>query len=125
MEQVKTTGVRLSLDDFGTGFSSLAHLTDMPLDEIKIDGKFVRQLQDRPRDAALVKTILAMASTMGLSTVAEHVETAAQEVFLMRHGCNLFQGFLYSGAMTRDDFEEAVRQKARIPATEMLLANVA
>ena len=123
MERLKTTGVRLSLDDFGTGFSSLSHLKDMPLDEIKIDGKFVRVMQDRPKDTALVRTIIAMAQALGLSTVAEHVETPEQEKFLVGQGCDAFQGFLYSGAMTRDDFEEAVKRSAGDAGRQ--LANVA
>ena len=123
MERLKTTGVRLSLDDFGTGFSSLSHLKDMPLDEIKIDGKFVRVMQERPKDTALVRTIIAMAQALGLSTVAEHVETPEQEKFLVGQGCDAFQGFLYSGAMTRDDFEEAVKRSAGDAGRQ--LANVA
>ena len=125
MARLKTTGVRLSLDDFGTGYSSLAQLKDMPLSEIKIDGRFIRHMHDRPKDAALVKTMLSMAETLGLDAVAEHVETAAQEKFLLKHGCSLFQGFLYSGAMTRSDFEESVRQadaRRDVPAP---MANVA
>jgi diguanylate cyclase (GGDEF)-like protein len=125
MARLKTTGVRLSLDDFGTGYSSLAQLKDMPLSEIKIDGRFIRHMHDRPKDAALVKTMLSMAETLGLDAVAEHVETAAQEKFLLKHGCTLYQGFLYSGAMTRGDFEESVRQaNARRDETESM-ANVA
>jgi EAL domain-containing protein (putative c-di-GMP-specific phosphodiesterase class I) len=125
MARLKTTGVRLSLDDFGTGYSSLAQLKDMPLSEIKIDGRFIRHMHDRPKDAALVKTMLAMAETLGLDAVAEHVETAAQEKFLLKHGCTLYQGFLYSGAMTRGDFEESVRDaNTRRESTESM-ANVA
>ena len=97
----------------------------MPLDEVKIDGKFVRVMQDRPKDMALVKTILAMAEALGLSTVAEHVETPEQEKFLLKYGCDAFQGYLYSGAVTRDDFEEAVRRNATGPGQTMPLANVA
>ena len=125
MERLKTTGIRLSLDDFGTGFSSLSHLKDMPLDEVKIDGKFVKVMQDRPKDMALVKTILAMAEALGLSTVAEHVETQTQEKFLLAHGCDAFQGYLYSGAMMRDDFEEAVKRNAMVTRQSLPLANVA
>lgn len=125
MERLKTTGIRLSLDDFGTGFSSLSHLKDMPLDEVKIDGKFVKLMQDRPKDMALVKTILAMAEALGLSTVAEHVETQEQEKFLLAQGCDAFQGFLYSGAMTRDDFEEAVKRNMRPERVSTQLPNAA
>ncbi len=108
MQSLKTTGVRLSLDDFGTGFSSLGHLKEMALDEVKIDGKFVRDMQSHPKDMALVRSILAMSQALGLTTVAEHVEIQAQENFLMEHGCNVFQGYLYSGAMTLADFESSV-----------------
>jgi diguanylate cyclase (GGDEF)-like protein len=125
MERLKTTGIRLSLDDFGTGLSSLSHLKDMPLDEVKIDGKFVKLMQDRPKDMALVKTIIAMAEALGLTTVAEHVETQAQEKFLLDHGCDAFQGYLYSGAMTRDDFEEAVKRNSMAAGQSLKLANVA
>lgn len=125
MARLKTTGVRLSLDDFGTGYSSLAQLKDMPLSEIKIDGRFIRHMHDRPKDAALVKTMLSMAETLGLDAVAEHVETAAQEKFLLKHGCTLYQGFLYSGAMTRSDFEESVRQANTRRDSSMPMANVA
>lgn len=125
MERLKTTGIRLSLDDFGTGLSSLSHLKDMPLDEVKIDGKFIKQMQDRPKDMALVKTILAMAEALGLSTVAEHVETQGQEKFLLAHGCDAFQGYLYSGAMTRDDFEDAIKRNAMVARQTLPLAKVA
>ncbi len=108
MQSLKTTGVRLSLDDFGTGFSSLGHLKDMALDEVKIDGKFVTDMQSRPKDMALVRSILAMSEALGLTTVAEHVEIQSQENFLMEHGCDVFQGYLYSGALTLSDFESAV-----------------
>jgi diguanylate cyclase (GGDEF)-like protein len=125
MARLKTTGVRLSLDDFGTGYSSLAQLKDMPLSEIKIDGRFIRHMHDRPKDAALVKTMLSMAETLGLDAVAEHVETAAQEKFLLKSGCSLFQGFLYSGAMTRGDFEESVRQANARSDVMAQMSNVA
>ena len=112
MQSLKTTGVRLSLDDFGTGFSSLGHLKEMALDEVKIDGKFVKDMQSRPKDMALVRSILAMSQALGLTTVAEHVEIQSQENFLMEHGCDVFQGYLYSGAMTLSDFESSVVKNA-------------
>jgi EAL domain-containing protein (putative c-di-GMP-specific phosphodiesterase class I) len=112
LKKLKATGVRLSLDDFGVDFSSLSLLAEMPLDEIKIDGKFVKSMHNRPQNKALVKSILAMAEALGLSTVAEHVETQAQEKLLMEFGCTNFQGFLYGGAMNQSDFEMAVAHNA-------------
>lgn len=104
MHEVKRLGVRLSLDDFGTGYSSLAYLKQLPFDEVKIDGGFVADIETAESDRALVKTILAMARTLGLTAVAEHVENVRQEAFLRAFGCDYFQGFLYGRAMPADKF---------------------
>ncbi|QDZ00991.1 EAL domain-containing protein [Nitratireductor mangrovi] len=98
MEALKKLGVRFSLDDFGTGYSSLARLKALPFDEVKIDGSFVQDIEESENDRALVRTILAMANTLGLDAVAEHVETRNQEAFLHAFGCDLFQGYLYRPA---------------------------
>jgi diguanylate cyclase (GGDEF)-like protein len=108
LRRLKAAGLRLSLDNFGVDFSSLSLLADMPLDEIKIDGKLVRSMNKRSKDKALIKSILAMADAFGLETVAVHVETQTHERLLMELDCDLFQGFLYSGALAQDDFEMAV-----------------
>jgi diguanylate cyclase (GGDEF)-like protein len=108
MEKLRSTGVSLSLDDFGVDYSSFSLLNEMPLNEIKIDGKFIKSIQNRPKDKILVKSILVMAEALGLSSVAEHVETPEQEKLLMELGCAVFQGFLYGGAMSQADFEMAV-----------------
>jgi EAL domain-containing protein (putative c-di-GMP-specific phosphodiesterase class I) len=105
LAQLKTTGVSLSLDDFGAGYTSLASLKDMPVDEIKIDGRFVKAMATGKKDMAIVKSILALASALGMTAVAEHVETQAQEELLIDEGCSRFQGFLYGGALSRADFE--------------------
>ncbi len=108
LRRLKTAGLSLSLDNFGVDFSSLSLLADMPLNEIKIDGKLVKSMNKRPKDKALVKSILAMADAFGLETVAVHVETQTHERLLMELDCDVFQGFLYGGALTQDDFEMAV-----------------
>jgi EAL domain-containing protein (putative c-di-GMP-specific phosphodiesterase class I) len=95
MAELKALGVRLSLDDFGTGYSSLAYLKALPFDEVKIDGGFVADIETTESDRALVKTILAMARTLGLTAVAEHVENVKQEAFLRAFGCDNLQGYLY------------------------------
>lgn len=99
MERIKAQGVRFSLDDFGTGQSSLAYLTRLPLDQLKIDQSFVRHLGLRPTDDAIVQTIIGMAHNLGLEVIAEGVETAAQKSHLERYGCQLFQGYLYGRPM--------------------------
>jgi len=104
MLALKRLGVRLSLDDFGAGFSSLAYLKRLPFDELKIDGGFVADIERSESDRQLVKSILGTARTLKLTAVAEHVETMAQESFLRAFGCDFFQGYLYSPALPADDF---------------------
>ncbi len=105
MSAVKAMNIRLSLDDFGTGYSSLARLKSLPFDEMKIDGSFVADIEAGDGDRALVKTILTMAATLGLKSVAENVENVRQEAFLRAFGCDVLQGHLYSAALPEEEFE--------------------
>jgi diguanylate cyclase (GGDEF)-like protein/PAS domain S-box-containing protein len=125
MAEVKKLGMRLSLDDFGTGYSSLAYLKSLPFDEVKVDGSFVADIENAESNRALVKTILAMARNLGLSSVAEHVENVRQEAFLRAFGCDYFQGYLYGKALPEAQFLELcgfgeaaliVQSKARLTA---------
>ena len=110
MKEIKALGVRFSMDDFGTGYSSLSYLTQLPLDELKIDRSFVHNIGIKPTDAIIVQTIVAMANTLGIEVIAEGVETVDQRDFLGSIGCKLYQGFLYSAPVLVDAFERLLTE---------------
>ena len=96
MHQLKALGLRLAMDDFGTGFSSLSYLQDLPLDVLKIDQHFIRELETGINSQAIVRAILALADGLHMQVIAEGVETESQLTFLQDHQCKFFQGFLFS-----------------------------
>ena len=116
MTTLKAEGVRFSLDDFGTGYSSLAYLKRLPLDQLKIDQAFVRDALTDANDAAIVRTIIVLARTMGLDVVAEGVETEAVRAMLAEHGCRVYQGFLYNPALPVERFDAWARGVHEAPA---------
>ena len=104
MRELKALGVRLSIDDFGTGYSSLSYLKQFPVDELKIDRSFVRDLPGGHADVAIVRTVVELGQSLSMSVIAEGVETEAQRECLARLGCTQYQGYLFSKPVPEEDF---------------------
>lgn len=105
MTALKSRGVHFSLDDFGTGYSSLAYLKKLPIDQLKIDQSFVRDVLTDANDAAIVRTIIALGQSLGFDVIAEGVETAEQQAFLAENGCYDYQGYFFNKPMPIKAFE--------------------
>ena len=114
LQRLKSLGVQLSLDDFGTGYSSLSYLTRFPIDQLKIDQSFVRNITGNIGGAAIAKAIIAMAHSLGRRVIAEGVETSGQLDYLRLHLCNEIQGFFFSHPLPPEEFAKILRNNKRL-----------
>jgi EAL domain-containing protein (putative c-di-GMP-specific phosphodiesterase class I) len=104
MHALRQIGVSFAMDDFGTGYSSLSYLTQLPLNQLKIDQSFVRHIGAKTSDATIIQTIIGMANNLCMEVIAEGVETQAQRDFLEANGCMLYQGYLFSMPVMLEEF---------------------
>jgi len=121
MQELKKIGIKISIDDFGIGYSSLAYLKQLPLDQLKIDQSFVRDISTDENDAIIVETIINMAQSLKLNVIAEGVETLQQKDFLIAKGCSVFQGYYFAKPMPTDEFEDFVAIQGKLEKRRRLL----
>lgn len=106
LRRISHAGFSITLDDFGTGYSSLRYLQQLPVDTLKIDRSFVRNIDNNPHDKVIVKAIIQLAQTLGIEAIAEGVESETQRLFLMDNHCHIMQGYLFSPALPADRFNQ-------------------
>ena len=116
LQRINEMGVRLAIDDFGTGYSSLAYLKRLPLDKLKIDQAFIRDLPYDDDDVAITRSIIALANSLKLDVIAEGVEKEEQKEFLVNNGCHIIQGYLYARPMPAEKLEELFNGPLQSPA---------
>jgi EAL domain-containing protein (putative c-di-GMP-specific phosphodiesterase class I) len=118
LTEIKNKGIRIAIDDFGVGYSSLAHIKRFPIDTLKVDRSFIRDLADNAEDRAITDAIITMGRSLSLTVVAEGVETQEQLDFLSEHACDAMQGFHFSRPIPQDQFASFLRQHVASPRTE-------
>jgi EAL domain-containing protein (putative c-di-GMP-specific phosphodiesterase class I) len=113
LQQLKSFGLKLSMDDFGTGYSSLSHLKKFPINKLKIDQSFVRNIMIDSDDAVIASTIISMGQNLRLTVIAEGVETVEQLAFLRQQGCHEMQGYYFSKPLPAEKFASLLSESTK------------
>ncbi|MBT6880361.1 MAG: EAL domain-containing protein, partial [Gammaproteobacteria bacterium] len=116
LQKIRSAGIQIAVDDFGTGYSTLNYLQRLPVDIIKIDQQFIKEIPSSKDDMTLVKAVIAMAHSMGFDVVAEGVETKVQADFLREHQCEELQGFYFSKPVPANEFEQLLITQGKVGA---------
>ena len=114
LEKINQMGIQLSIDDFGTGYSNLSHLKHFPVQKLKIDQSFVRDIHLDKNSEAIVQAVISLGRAMGLRVIAEGVETEQQLAFLCAHGCDEVQGYYFSKPVSSTEFERLLAEDKRL-----------
>jgi len=110
LNNISDMGIEIAVDDFGTGYSSLSYLKKLPINKLKIDQSFVRNLPDDEEDAAIAKAVISLAQNLNLNIIAEGVETKEQKDFIINNGCPNIQGYFYSKPLPAGEFEHLLQK---------------
>ncbi|HTL90210.1 MAG TPA: EAL domain-containing protein, partial [Leptolyngbya sp.] len=124
LQRLHELGVTIALDDFGTSYSSLNYLTQLPLDTLKIDQSFIRKLGNSAQDTAIIRTIISLAHSLDLNVVAEGVETQTQLDFLKANGCDQIQGYLFGRPIAADAITQRLKELSSLKTPEKLFVNI-
>lgn len=116
LNRLRNMGIQISVDDFGTGYSSLSYIKHLPVDTLKVDASFVKDIHKNEESKAIVKAIINLANTIGLKVIAEGIENEAHVITLRNDGCMFGQGFYYSRPLKKEEFEEFVQSRGFIPS---------
>ena len=112
LKKMQSLGINIAIDDFGTGYSSLSYLRKLPINKLKVDMSFVRDIPDQEDACAIVDSIINLAKTMKLTTLAEGIEDEKQESYLAQHGCEQGQGYLYAKPMSLEDLKRWICERS-------------
>ena len=123
LHNFKSRDIHIAIDDFGTGYSSLSYLKKLPIDSLKIDQSFIRNIQSDKSDKIIVNTVIAMGHSLGMQVIAEGIEDELQKSYLQEHKCDILQGYFFGKSLSNDDFEALLKGELNISKNKQNIKN--